>query len=183
MFELAQQYYKSGNFEHSIDIYTTLITQEPHNVELYYQRALCFVHLKKYSNALEDLTMTIELEPHHPFRYSSRAYVKASMGNVLGAIDDYKMAICLDPDDAIAHNNLGLLEEQLGRMSEAKKLFRKADMLAGVKSISHISEQEPKISEKFTFKHYLHTISEVFSSKTTFFEFCRFIFTKNKLNK
>lgn len=143
---------------------------------------------------------SVQLEPENPYRYSSRAYIKNAIQDVDGAISDYKKALELDPKDMIALNNLGLLEEKLGRMTSAQKLFQKADKEAkeqgfdfydseeGLKrareqaqeEIKKMQQKESQQSEdnhesESTKEGFLKTAFSVFTSKEGFQDYLKFL--------
>jgi Flp pilus assembly protein TadD len=126
---LAQQLYEKKQFTQAVASFTLAIRDEE-NPQLYYERALAYLHNGDKQQCLNDLHTAASLEPENPFRFSSRAYVRDLMGDTAGAISDYEKCLELDAYDAVAHNNLGMLQEKLGWMEKAKKHFDTADTLA-----------------------------------------------------
>lgn len=190
------EYYKALlDFDEALNL-------SPKNAQIYGERAVAKFHLQDHRGALEDFNLAVEFDFENPYRYSSRAYIRAILGDVIGAMNDYKKAIALDPNDAIAYNNLGLLEEQLGYQQNAQANFAKADQIADtgktfekpdIEAIVQKYEAKEKArlaslqlqkqpkgtgeleNTKPTIKNYWLIIREVFTSKSTFYEFINFI--------
>lgn len=204
------KYFKKGielsereNYPAAIDLFNKALEEEE-NPQIYYERALAYFHTGDNNASLVDMNHAQELDPGNPFRYSSRAYIRDKMGDLEGAIEDYKKAIELDPGDAIAFNNLGLLEEKAGFREMADSRFKVADELA--ENMDLFSEFSPtgkinmngngkdfsldfsqsnnrgkKAGEKFRPSQYLKEIYTVFSRKSVWLEFLRFIKNGGKI--
>lgn len=121
---------KAGQYNEAIEIFNSIIENEPENADAISERGVCHLHLKNKKAALDDMDLAVFLQPEKSYRYSCRAFTRDHFGDVKGGIEDYKKAIELDPQDAIAHNNLGLLQEKLGYMQQSKENFKKADYIA-----------------------------------------------------
>lgn len=175
-------------FQKALELYNHALEAQPDDPDILNDRAVCYYHLNKYVLALQDMTRAVELQPDYSYRYAARAYIKGAMKDTHGAIADYEKAVELDPEDAVAHNNLGMLQEQLGYDSQAKKNFNVADELAGILKEQNISvvpdkpepnfiEPDPEPSSPGD------TIRSVFTSKSAFSEFLRFVANGFKLKK
>ena len=53
----------------------------------------------------------------------------------------YKKASSLDPGYAAPYNDMGVVLEQLGRIGEAEKAYRRAVRLQYLKALKHLSDQ------------------------------------------
>lgn len=185
---------EGGNYSAAIDCFTRALETEE-NPHIYYERALACFHIMDNQSALADMNKAQELDPENPYRYSSRAYIKDRSGDTEGAIEDYKKAIELDPEDAISHNNLGLLEEKAGFSEMAGNRFKMADGLAANSGFFNDLPEQEKMnyngngrnlpsgfshsieSGKKNFRpgQYLREIYYVFTKKSVWLEFLRFI--------
>jgi len=95
---LANDYYKIGEFEKSVEHYDKALELNPDLLETYFNRGLAYTRLQKYDKALEDLTKVIELNPHLAEAYYTRGLVYEYKQNYDKAIEDYDKALEVDPD-------------------------------------------------------------------------------------
>ncbi len=168
---------EDGDFQFAIDAYTNLIKYEE-NPEHYYQRSIALIKLGKNEGALADLNYLVELEPDISFRYSCRAFLKDAMGDLQGSVDDYEKALELDPDDAIVNNNLGMVYEKMGRIEEAKKLVKQADLLQRAEFYRKEQRKETPQPKR---GGYWGVIRSVFDSRESLKEFINFVKSGFKL--
>ncbi|MCO6499949.1 MAG: tetratricopeptide repeat protein [Vicingus serpentipes] len=174
LYTRAISYRKIGEFEKSIDDFSTILERLPDEPSLLSERGVSHFHNKNINAAMNDMNRAVELEPNKPYRYASRAYIRANI-DIEGAIEDYKKAIELDPKDDIAHNNLALLEENAGRMSSAKNHFNAANKIIGYhpKKGTEINNSTSSIGK---------VMLEIFTSKNTrkeYFNFLKSFFKNN----
>lgn len=167
---------KLGNFSHSVNDFTAIISKLPDEATIYSERGVSYYHQKNYKAALDDLDKAVELEPNKPYRYSSRAYIRAYI-DVDGAIDDYEKAIELDPNDEIAYNNLGLLLENQGNMREAQKNFQKSNEIIGYdpEKRNDVQEENHVETENEEKSSLGKIMLDVFRDKNTRKEFLEFL--------
>lgn len=157
------------------------------NPDFLNDRAVALFHNDRMEDSINLLTEAIALQPDYGYRYAARGWMKQVAKDMSGAMEDYKKALQLDPEDAITQNNLGLLEEQMGRVQEARERFKKADLSAGISQTqkppspapkaqapsSHPSSPSANLSREF-----LHIIT----TKKGWREFIAFIRNGFKLN-
>jgi tetratricopeptide (TPR) repeat protein len=185
-FNKAVKAYDKQDFTLAADFFSKAISLNVSMAEYYYQRGMCFLHLKINDKSLLDFNQAAELEPDNPFRFSSRAYVKDRMGKIHEAIADYEMALRLDPQDAVSYNNLGLLEEKLGYKKKAALNYKMADDISKQvdaffgneeKKESIVAEEitDNKVVEKETKQSVFSIILNVFTNKESFREFVTFV--------
>ncbi len=188
----ADRAMEQGDFSRALKLYSLALEQEPNNPIIYSDRGVCFFNNNQFDKALEDLNTAQKLDPDNPYRYSSRAFVKGALKDTHGAIADYQRAIELDPEDAISRNNLGLMQEKIGYWDQAKKNFEVADELAGILKDRQISvdgdkQDESKkkpynLSEEIQDGSLIDQAKKVFTSRSDFQEFLRFIKNGFKLD-
>lgn len=130
--ERAQKLLDENRLEESLSEFNQAINQNPESAEIYNQRAVVYIHLKKQHLSLSDFNKAVELDPEYAYRYASRAYARDFFGDTDGAIEDYTKAVELDPTDAVANNNLGILLEKKGYKEKAQKHYKKADQIAKI---------------------------------------------------
>lgn len=180
---------KSGDFDKALQRFNTLLEEYANDPDLYGYRGTVLLNLKKKKAALRDFDRAVELDASYSYRYASRAFAKDALGDLAGAIADYEKAVELDPDDAIAHNNLGLLIEKSGNRAAAKEHFQTADELAGAflgddkagsgpAPASDIKLEPRKLTpdpKKVSRQMYWSELTRIFSSRTEFSKFMRFV--------
>lgn len=182
---LGKAQFKLEEFDASIETYSKLINLLPSIADLYSDRGLCYHMAGEYKIALNDFDKAVELEPENAYRYSCRAFVKDYYKDYKGALLDYSKAIELDPEDAIVYNNKGVLEEKLGFAEQAKESFNISNEIQGIdldKELSKINISDaptitlPKpLKRKLTLKAYLKVLKSIFTSKTGFKQFIKFL--------
>jgi tetratricopeptide (TPR) repeat protein len=194
--ERAYQLMIDESFESSLKIYDNLIYLFQDVPDLYADRAVIYLHLKKKELSFEDFNKALSLQPEYGYRYAARAFAKDYFGDTEGAIEDYEKAVQLDPEDAVAYNNLGLLLEKLGNKKKAQRHFDKADDLSkmndalqeAIKDTGLLKSEEKPISELaknevLTSKSgVLKEMFNIFRSKEEFKSFLRFIKNGGKLD-
>ncbi len=188
----ALTYRRMQKYEESLNVFSILLKLHPTDPHIISEQAVSYFHCGNKEKALELSTEALKLDAKNPYRYSSRAFIKGALKDIEGAISDYKKAIELDPDDAISYNNLGLLEEQLGRMSAAKKNYEASNKLINYepnnfdKTEENVKKPSNKVgsvssgNDKLTLKKYFRTMKEVFSSKKERKDFFKFLSGKYK---
>ena len=180
--EKAYNLMLAKEFHEAQKIFDNLIYLFPKEANLFGDRGVNFIHLKKKEEALKDFDEAVFLESTYGYRYASRAYAKDFFGDTSAAILDYQKAIELDPEDAVSYNNIGLLQEKMGYQQKAKQNFDAADLLAKeqedkITPPSTISEKEEKQPETDNLKkETLFTeFFKVLRSKKQFKEFISFL--------
>lgn len=94
---LANDYYKIGEFEKSVEHYNKALELNPDLLETYFNRGLAYTRLMQYDKALEDLTKVIELNPHLAEAYYTRGLVYEYKQDYPRAVQDYDKALETDP--------------------------------------------------------------------------------------
>lgn len=130
--ERAQKLLDENKLTESLNEFNLALKLNPNSAEIYNQRAVVYIHLKKQHLSLSDFNKAIELDPDYAYRYASRAYARDFFGDINGAIEDYYKAVELDPTDAVANNNLGILLEKKGYQEKAQNHYKKADQIAKI---------------------------------------------------
>ena len=175
LIDKAKKEYDLGHYMEALSLYNLLIKEESNNPYLHYEKSLCLIKLNKFSEAESSLEKALSLQPENPFRHASLAYIKSRVGKIEEAIKLYEQAIKIDPEDVISMNNLGLLEEQSGRRSKAKKYFHDVDLKIKREQQTPSTNTITRKEENSCF----NIIKKVFTEKSMFKEFIRFLFGKN----
>lgn len=124
-------YYNIGEYQQSIDAYTTAInmgTQSTDLALLYKNRGDAKGVLYKYDEAIADYSKAIEYNPRYANAFWERGYYRGKNSQYEMAIGDFTAAIKLleqgeatgSNDLSILYNNRGLYQYYLGKYAEAK---------------------------------------------------------------
>ncbi len=103
--------YKTGEIYLNID-------SKHADVEIYLKRAMSYVDLKKYNEAILELNKAIKLKPDYVEAYAWRGYAYDQLDQYQQAIVDYDKTISLKPD-AAAYSNRGADYYRLGQYQRA----------------------------------------------------------------
>ncbi len=182
LYTRAISFRKIGNYDNAIADLTQMLNRLPEEASLFCERGIAYFLKKDFKNALADMDKAVLLEPKNPYRYTSRAYIKANV-DVKGAINDYKKAIELDANDEIAYNNLGLLEENIGKISSAKKHFKKADELIAYHPKEKYKKEDSNPQENKTIGKIMLSVFTSKEMRQEYFQFVKSIFKNKALNK
>lgn len=117
---------KQGRTAEAIQLFQTLISENPDNPELQFKCGVCFLEMGEYFKALGYLLRATELD-------SKNAEYHAWLGKCLSetnleksAIKSYKKALSLDEFNLIALSGLGYIYAHNEKNSEAKELLKRA---------------------------------------------------------
>ncbi len=127
----AYSYYKIGEYQSSIDAYTTAInlgTQSADLAKLYKSRGDAYGAIYKYDEAIADFSKAIEYNPRYKDAFWQRGYFRGKKFQYELAVGDCTAAIKLMEqgetgganDLSVLYNNRGLYEYYLSKYEEAK---------------------------------------------------------------
>ena len=85
----GNQFLKERDYEKARQYYDAAIRQEPTAWGPYINRAVVFVHQRKWDLALQDLNTVIRLKPGHLIAALLRGEINQYLGNYSRALDDY----------------------------------------------------------------------------------------------
>jgi transitional endoplasmic reticulum ATPase len=94
---LANDYYKIGEFDKAIEHYNKALELRPDLLETYFNRGLAYTRKGLYDKALEDLNKVIELNPNLAEAFYTRGLVHEYKLEYDLAILDYNKALEVDP--------------------------------------------------------------------------------------
>jgi tetratricopeptide (TPR) repeat protein len=98
---------------------TAMISEEPDNAQLYYERALAYYEYDDLASALKDFDKTIALEPDFVSAYHDRGICHFELGMLEKSLEDFNKAIELDEKYAEAYFNRSLVYDELGMSAKA----------------------------------------------------------------
>ncbi len=94
---LANDYYKIGEFDKAIEHYNKALELRPDLLETYFNRGLAYTRKGLYDKAMEDLNKVIELNPNLAEAFYTRGLVHEYKLEYDLAILDYNKALEVDP--------------------------------------------------------------------------------------
>ncbi|MCG9911575.1 MAG: tetratricopeptide repeat protein [Flavobacteriales bacterium] len=98
---------------------TAMISTEPDNAQLYYERALAYYEYDDLASALKDFDKTIALEPDFVSAYHDRGICHFELGMLEKSLKDFNKAIELDEEYVEAYFNRSLVYDELGMAAKA----------------------------------------------------------------
>ncbi|MFH1055865.1 MAG: AAA family ATPase [Candidatus Altiarchaeota archaeon] len=94
---LANDYYKIGEFDKAIEHYNKALELRPDLLETYFNRGLAYTRKGLYDKAMEDLNKVIELNPNLAEAYYTRGLIHEYKLEYDLAVLDYNKALQVDP--------------------------------------------------------------------------------------
>ena len=191
-FDLAMRKVKENDHHGAIALFNAVLIEDELDANAFCHRGIAYLNLESYDLSMADLNKAVELDPEYGFLYQARAYLKTRLKDHDGALADYQKAVDLDPSDPIAYNNLALAQEQMGWTGRAKENFNKSDNLQGIKTTEERAKaridqavNQAEIAETADKQKAdrVKIAQQVFTKKSTFKEFLRFIGNGFKLKK
>eukprot|EP01107_Rhizomastix_libera_P001416 TRINITY_DN12299_c0_g1_i2.p1 TRINITY_DN12299_c0_g1~~TRINITY_DN12299_c0_g1_i2.p1 ORF type:complete len:172 (+),score=22.15 TRINITY_DN12299_c0_g1_i2:191-706(+) len=115
---LGNTCFKRGNYQDALSHYSMAIQYDPYQHVYYTNRALVYLKLCRYQEAITDCTISIDRQPsikafHH------RASARAEIGHHQLSVDDFKRALLFE-------NNLECRESLLRSLEILKADFEKS---------------------------------------------------------
>ena len=80
VFDEAQKFYDSGEYQKAIDSYTEAIRFDPEYEKAYYNRGDAYYDLGQYEKAVKEFTEAIRVDPRCAFAYASRSNAYERLG-------------------------------------------------------------------------------------------------------
>ncbi|MGK7940162.1 MAG: tetratricopeptide repeat protein [Crocosphaera sp.] len=121
-------YFQLADYEEALNSYNQAINgYNEHQAEektlMYYDRALTYLKLENFSQAIADLTHVIVFNPNHENAYAQRGYAYLKLRNYQTAFKDFSQVINLNPQATFAYINRGIIAGNLGFQKAALKDF------------------------------------------------------------
>jgi len=116
---------KSGNNDGAIKYFTNCIEIDNDNSLAYVSRAMAFIGLKKYKEALSDTHKAISLAPNTPGAYSTMALIEWLLGDLAASLLYYNQALTYEPNDISSILNRGQVRRDIGELDGAIQDFMK----------------------------------------------------------
>lgn len=111
---LANDYYKIGEFDKAIEHYDKALELKPDLLETYFNRGLAYTRKQYYDKALEDLNKVISLNPNLAEAYYTRGLVYEYKQELSKAVADYDRALQVDPSYSRAKTQKDVAKSKMG---------------------------------------------------------------------
>lgn len=105
--------FKQKDFTKALSFYTDAIAARRDDTIAYLNRAICYINLKRYYEAIEDCNTALALDDTLIKAYYRRALAQKELFRFRLALDDYEKVFDLDPDFALAKEEITKLNKIL----------------------------------------------------------------------
>jgi tetratricopeptide (TPR) repeat protein len=105
----GQEYEQGNDTGRAVEAYTRAAAIDPRYFDAYLMRALAFMRLGRYKEAMADCNTAVAINPRNVDAYHWRANLYTNLGNIEQAIDDYSRIIDIDPSLGAAYKFRGTL--------------------------------------------------------------------------
>lgn len=118
------------NNQAALEYFAKSIVHDPQNAKTYINRAILYIGLSQYDQALIDLNKAEEIDATVVQTFINRSLVYRHKNNYVAALKDIEQAISLDSGNDVAYYNRGHIRSSLNKNEEAIADFNKALSLA-----------------------------------------------------
>lgn len=121
-FKKGLEAFENEEYKDAVEYYSKQLKTN-RNANIYFNRALAYYYLEKYSNSIEDCTIALNEDPNdfEAWYYRGMAYYK--VGDFEKAISDSKKSLDLNPNYLQTYTTLGLCYSGLENHEEAIRIF------------------------------------------------------------
>lgn len=108
-FSEANTLYNSKEYKKALNFYKKALDEDESNsASCYYNSSVCYIKLKKYTEAIEDLKKALTLKEESKY-FFNLAYCHALLGNNKDALYYFNKAWCLNENDKDCEKAINLL--------------------------------------------------------------------------
>lgn len=122
----ALQLHRSGEVNKAHDIYTELLTENPHNAAVVYLISLIALQINKHLDAVNLIVHAVKTDPNEPLYYFALGYLAQELNWDEQSLQAYQQLIVLQPKHPQALSNLGRLHTEFNRYEEAMRCYQAA---------------------------------------------------------
>lgn len=131
--------FRSKNYSSAVAYYTEAIKVKDDEPVAYSNRAMCYIHLERYFEALEDCDKALEYDTKSVKAYYRRAKALSKLTRYQLAKRDFQLIVTLDPSNSSAKKEI----EQLDKIIESDsridlQTYAKPDHLRSDKPLKHV---------------------------------------------
>ncbi|XP_067008306.2 RNA polymerase II-associated protein 3 isoform X1 [Anabrus simplex] len=117
----GNEYYRAGDHKQAIEHYSAAIVLDP-TPAAYNNRALAYLKLQKYAEAISDCNKVLEVEPDNLKALMRRGVAYESRSDYQKALEDFTKVTILQPNNQKAHNLARQMQEKIGGRKKAVRM-------------------------------------------------------------
>jgi tetratricopeptide (TPR) repeat protein len=117
---IGSAYTGLNRFNEAIEAYSKAIEINSRDEGTIYNRALCYIKMRQYDLALQDLDHALQLDPDWDWALFQKGLVHEYLGNFNEALNNYKKALLYNPHYGPALEGRVRVRGKFGRISPAK---------------------------------------------------------------
>jgi len=141
--EMGRIHLENRQFSDALTHFHAAVEGDPNNYQIYYKRALVFMALGKYNQALKDFDKVIELKSDFPAAILQRANLLLKQGQLGQAHIDFENVLRVDPHNLDANNGYAATDAAQRDLDEAKYYVDIRDCHTAVDLLTRIMEVCP----------------------------------------
>ena len=103
---------RQERWEEAENLYTDLVYHHRNDADIYANRAECYINLKKYARAQQDIERALELHFNDPYIYILRGQLRLKQYDYPSAITDFEKAKAAGFDAAVADEYIKLAKKR-----------------------------------------------------------------------
>lgn len=100
--EEGNAFVKKGQHKYAVEKYTQSLIQDPTEVTTYTNRALCYLSLQMYTEAVKDCNEALDLDPANIKALYRRAQAHKELKNKRTCVEDLNSLLKIEPNNAAA---------------------------------------------------------------------------------
>lgn len=157
--QIGNEFYKANDYEEAIEHYTRSISAVP-NTASYTNRALAYMKLKKYAEAINDCKQALKFDPDNLKAHLRLAECYEQTNKYEEAIQHVDCAIRIEPNNKVAQKIAGSLETY--RVTNGKKIrFRIVEAQSGNYNKKQNKTDESKTVKKISKSEGVHNNKQI----------------------
>ncbi len=177
IFDIANFYKNSKEYDQAIKYYTLIINSLPENTEiksdLLYRRGASYERLKDYSNADRDLLQSLEIKPNDAYvlNYLAYSWLERDI-KIDKAIEMLENAYASKKDDPYIIDSIGWAYYLINDFNKAEKFLKKAVQLMPDDPIvnDHYGDILWKLDRKIQARYFWYMVLEMDGTETELIE-------------
>ena len=163
-FELARAEYKGGLYKNAAKNFDVATQLRPEFIEAYYGSALAKINSADYAGAITAFDKVIASGEVYDNASYYKGLAEYQIADYNSAVKDFTDALKVNPQDAMAYNSRGKAYEILGKTSNAKKDYKKAQSL-GLSAIGLTEDEKARLEQVATNKSVEEKVVETAQEK------------------
>lgn len=124
-FQSGMQYFENGKYREAAIQYQSALQVDAQYTEAHYQLARCYLKLKIWNGAYNELMRTTEIDPHYLKARVDLGHLLLAAGEYKSADDEAKAALAQSPDNADVHSLIADIDFRQGHYPEAQEELNK----------------------------------------------------------